>query len=125
MTEERFPMDDAAEADWKSMAERLYRSFFGRCWFTERYMVNASLDGRSRGIWTIDGHRRSDGYRFYSIAVESKSDLGKCYKNHVENFFTGMYSDANGRYTPEIEWSSDEELYLKATIYAMATKEEK
>ena len=103
----------SAEVDWKDVAERLYRGFFGWCWFTERYMANASLDGRSWGIWTIDGHRQSDGYWFYAIAVKSKSDLGECYKNHVENFCTGMYSNMEGRPTPKMKWASDEELLFK------------
>ena len=40
-------MSDAAEVDWKDVAERLYRGFFGWCWFTEKYMPYASLDRRS------------------------------------------------------------------------------
>lgn len=108
------------EIDWKGVAERLYCGFFGRCWFTERFMSNASLNGTRYGVWTVDGHRQSDGNTFYAIVVENRSELGECYKNHVENFCSGLYFDGNGRRTPKIEWSSDAELLLKLSALGMA-----
>lgn len=108
--------EETAEVDWKDVAERLYRGFFGRCRFTERYMADASLDGRSWGVWTVDGRRQSDGFLFRAIAVDEKSDIGECYKSHVENFCLGMYSNGDGARTPKIEWSSDEELLFKLRV---------
>ena len=109
-------MDDTDKVDWKDVAERLYRGFFGWCWFTERYMANASLDGVSWGIWTVDGHKQSGGCLFGAIAVDEKSEIGKCYKNHVENFCQGIYSNGDGRRTPKLEWGSDDELLFKLQV---------
>ena len=110
-----------AEADWKRIAERLFNRFFGgRCLFKARYMPYASIDGTHFGVWTIDGYRPDKGRTFYSIAVDSEWKLGECYKNHVENFCAGLYFDGEGRRTPKLEWSSDEELLLKLSALGMA-----
>ena len=105
--------DVTSKVDWKDVAERLYRGFFGRCWFTERYMADASLDGRSWGVWTVDGYGQNDSASFHSVAVDEKSEIGECYKSHVENFCLGMYEAPDGRRTPRLRWASDEELLVK------------